>query len=96
MNVVGFLQGRDPELNQECVVLGAHLDHLGKIGRMIFPGANDNASGVAVVLEVAEAFVESQIRPRRSVVFIAFTGEEIGLVGARHFIENLLIVKRGL
>ena len=90
-NVVGVLKGSDPALRDECVVIGAHYDHLGygDIGAMggepgeIFYGADDNASGAAAVLEAAAAFGATPIRPRRTLVFVAFTGEEIGLYGSR-------------
>jgi len=83
MNVVGILPGCDPDLKDECLVLGAHLDHVGTLaGEACYHGANDNASGAAAVVETAEAFVQGGVRPRRSVVFVLFTGEEQGLIGS--------------
>ena len=86
-NVVGLLPGSDPALAEEVVVLGAHLDHLGTDARgRIACGADDNASGVAAMLEVAQALAEA--RPRRSVLVCAFSGEEDGLLGSRAFCED--------
>lgn len=97
-NVIAFLPGRDEKLKHEYVVVGAHYDHVGlgewgsrwgKRGRgKIHNGANDNGSGVAAVLEVAEAAAGLARRPRRSIVFVFFTAEERGLAGSRHFISN--------
>lgn len=88
-NLIGFLPGRDLALRHEVVVVSAHYDHLGKSGDDIYPGANDNASGVAVLLELARLTV--QARPRRSVAFIAFSGEEAGLLGSKYFVQNPLV-----
>ncbi|MEZ4389098.1 MAG: M20/M25/M40 family metallo-hydrolase [Candidatus Krumholzibacteriia bacterium] len=88
-NVVARLPGRDPLLKDEVLVIGAHLDHVGRQGPYLyFPGANDNASGAAAVLRLAEAFSSAQVRPRRSVVFVLFAGEESGLVGARYYVGH--------
>lgn len=88
-NVVAVLRGRDPELADQALVIGAHLDHVGRQSPDVyFPGANDNASGAAAVLRLAEAFTRVGVAPRRSVVFVLFAGEESGLVGARYHAEN--------
>jgi hypothetical protein len=88
-NVVGILPGSDPQLRQQALVLGAHLDHVGRQSpEVYFPGANDNASGSAAILRLAEAFTAAGRAPRRSVVFVLFAGEESGLVGARHHAAN--------
>jgi len=88
-NVVGVLRGSDPALRGEYVVLTAHLDHLGVgepvAGDRIYNGAMDNASGVATLLETAEALREAAQRPKRSVIFLAVTGEEAGLLGSEFF-----------
>ena len=90
-NVVAVLPGRDPGLAAEHVVLMGHLDHLGvdpdpRPGEdAIFNGAIDNAAGIATLIEAARHFVRSGRRPRRSVMFIAVTGEERGLLGADYF-----------
>lgn len=90
MNIVGYLPGSDPKLRHEAIVIGAHADHIGQIGDAVFTGANDNASGTAVVMELAEAFVALPQAPKRSIVFMAFTGEEMGLLGSRFAVENPL------
>ncbi|MDO9172917.1 MAG: M20/M25/M40 family metallo-hydrolase [bacterium] len=87
-NVVGILPGTDPELRDECLVIGGHLDHVGRQGEVIWPGANDNASGAASVLALARAFAEGGVLPRRTVVFVLFAGEEQGLNGARWFVTH--------
>jgi hypothetical protein len=89
MNVVGLLEGSDTILRHECVIIGAHLDHVGEqAGEIYFPGANDNASGSAALLEIAKAFVNSGIKPKRSIFFILFSSEEAGLFGAQHYADN--------
>ncbi len=85
-NVVGMVEGSDPVLKNEFVVVGAHLDHLGVRSGQVYNGADDNASGSVGVLEVAEAI--AQAPPRRSVLFVLYTGEERGLLGSRHFVQN--------
>lgn len=89
-NVVGLLRGSDPALSGEYVVLTAHLDHLGVgapvNGDAIYNGAMDNASGIATLIESATAIVGA--RPKRSVLFVAVTGEEKGLLGSRFFARN--------
>jgi hypothetical protein len=90
-NVVAVLPGSDPELAEEALVIGAHLDHVGRQSpEVYFPGANDNASGAAAVLQLAEAFRGMDRAPRRSVVFVLFAGEESGLVGSRFHAEHPL------
>ncbi|MGA0605297.1 M28 family metallopeptidase [Phenylobacterium sp. VNQ135] len=94
-NVAALLEGSDPALKAETVVLSAHLDHEGvrddaKPGEdRIYNGALDNAGGVATTFEVARAFVESGRRPKRSVLFLLVTAEEKGLVGAEYFARNM-------
>jgi len=91
-NVLGVLKGSDPELSKECVVLSAHLDHLGigapRNGHAIYHGAYDNASGVAGMMEIARALATTLPRPRRSILFAAFTGEEKGLLGSDYFAHH--------
>lgn len=93
MNVVALLEGSDPVLKNEYVVIGAHLDHVGSQAGLLFPGANDNASGSAGVLEIAKAFVSDKVRPKRSIIFVLFASEEQGLFGSKHFVENLKVPK---
>jgi len=88
-NVVAYLQGSDPHLRDEFVILGAHLDGCGRHLGILFAGADDNASGSAVVMELARAFSVARIRPRRSILFVLFGGEEMGLLGANHFAQHL-------
>ena len=87
-NVLGLLEGSDPLLKNEVIMLSAHLDHLGimpgRTGDSIANGAMDNAAGVATMLEAARAFVDSGKRPKRSILFVALTGEEKGLFGSEY------------
>jgi hypothetical protein len=97
-NVVGILKGSDPVLSKECVIIGAHYDHLGygDVGTRgggageIFYGADDNGSGTVGVMEVAEAFGALPFRPRRSIVFVCFAAEEVGLYGSKAYASNPL------
>jgi len=95
-NVVGYLEGTDPSLKKEIVVVGAHYDHVGtqKTGQpgedLIFNGADDNASGTTALLAVAAAFGHSPVKPKRSVLLMAFAAEERGLLGSRSYVENPL------
>src|SRR5690242_4543528 len=94
-NVIGILPGRDPVLRNQTVILGAHYDHLGlggfgsldpdSTGR-VHNGADDNASGVAAVIQVAARLAASP--PARTVVFIAFSGEELGLLGSAYYVKQ--------
>ncbi|MBU1024089.1 M20/M25/M40 family metallo-hydrolase, partial [bacterium] len=93
-NVVGLLEGSHARLKNEYIVLGAHMDHVGTQGNdIMFPGANDNASGIASLLEIIDAFHSVGLRPRRSIIFVAFTGEEMGLKGSSYFVDHLPISK---
>src|SRR5580658_9587654 len=83
-NIVAKLEGSDPALKREYVLLSAHLDHLG-VGKSVFNGAMDDASGVASVLEIAKSFTQNRERPKRSMLFVIFTGEEKGLLGSGYF-----------
>ena len=85
-NVVGLIPGSDPALNHAPVILGAHYDHLGTDGGIHY-GADDNASGVSILLEVA-AKLSRAFTPSRPILFVAFSGEEIGLLGSTYFVEN--------
>src|SRR5262249_1514447 len=77
-------RGPDPTLRDQWIILAAHFDHLGIRGGKLYPGADDNASGVAMMLEVARSLAKSPARPRRSVMFIGFDLEENGLFGSRY------------
>lgn len=90
-NVLGLVEGTDPRLKQEYVVVTAHYDHLGKRGESVYFGADDNASGTSTVLEVCQAFVAAKnagVGPKRSVLFMWVSGEEKGLLGSQYYSEN--------
>ena len=87
-NVGARLVGSDPLRRDEWIILSAHYDHLGVRGGVLYPGADDNASGVAMMLEVARALVQAPERPKRSVMFVGFDLEEVGLFGSRYFVEH--------
>ena len=91
-NVVGMLEGSDPALKDEYIVLSAHMDHVGigapVNGDSIYNGADDDASGTAAVLELAEALSQPGARPKRSVLFLTVSGEEHGLWGSAWFSEH--------
>jgi hypothetical protein len=86
-NVIGMIRGSDPELSSEAIIIGAHLDHMGKCYEII-RGANDNASAVAVMMGVAKALAMNKIPLKRTVLFIAFGSEEQALLGSRKYINN--------
>lgn len=88
-NVIGLLQGTDPELKEEIIAIGAHYDHLGfKNDSTIYNGADDNASGTVGVMEIAWAFTHAEIKPLRSILFCTWAGEEKGLFGSRYYADN--------
>ena len=97
-NVVGILDGSDERLKNEAIIVGAHFDHLGYGGEgsgslspslhAIHNGADDNASGTAAMLELAQAFTSRPFSMKRSLVFIAFSGEELGLLGSAYYVKN--------
>jgi Zn-dependent M28 family amino/carboxypeptidase len=90
-NVVGVLEGSDPKLKDQYVIVSAHYDHLGVVqGRTQF-GADDNASGVAALLEIARAFAENPVKPKRSILFISFDSEEAGLLGSFYYGRHPLL-----
>jgi len=87
-NVGAKLVGSDPRLKDEWVIVAAHFDHLGVRNGVLYPGADDNASAVAMMLEVARCLVESPEKPRRSVMLIGYDLEERGLIGSKFFVEH--------
>lgn len=99
-NVAGMIEGSDPALKAETIVLSAHLDHVGVgnevNGDKIYNGAMDNAVGIASMIEVAHAFKHSGAKPKRSIMFLAVTAEEKGLVGADYFANNPTVPKANL
>ncbi|MFC1707427.1 M20/M25/M40 family metallo-hydrolase, partial [Planctomycetota bacterium] len=100
-NVVGLVKGRNRQRRADTVIIGAHYDHVGRgeqgsmagpAGRnQIHNGADDNASGVSAVLELAQAFRQSRLKPKRSLLFILFTGEEWNNVGSRYYVEHPVV-----
>jgi aminopeptidase YwaD len=97
-NVGGFIEGNDPELKNEWIIIGAHYDHLGMGGEgslyrgdepQIHNGADDNASGTTGVLELAEKFASQKDQVKRSIAFFTFSGEELGLLGSNYLVNNL-------
>lgn len=91
-NIVGFIEGNDPALKKEWIILGAHYDHIGTIsplnGDPIANGANDNAAGTTAVLSLAKYFGQSKSN-KRSVMFVLFSAEEKGLLGSKHFAKRI-------
>jgi len=90
-NVVAVLEGSDPKLKDECVVFMAHYDHLGvDENGEVYNGADDNGSGTVTIMEIAEAFSKLDKKPKRSIIFLWVTGEEIGLLGSNYYTEHPL------
>jgi len=87
-NVIGYIEGSDPKLKDEYVIIGAHLDHLGTFDQYVYNGADDNGSGSVGVLNAALAFATNPQKPKRTVVFCLWTGEEEGLLGSRYYTMN--------
>jgi Peptidase family M28/PDZ domain len=97
-NVIGVLEGSDTKLKNEAIIIGAHYDHLGRGGEgslaprsgEIHHGADDNASGTAGVLELARVLTQQRPRPKRTIIFMAFSGEEEGLLGSNYYVNHPL------
>lgn len=89
-NVAGYIEGSDPVLKNEIVVFSGHYDHIGASGSKINTGADDDASGCAALLSMAEAFQSLQKKPLRSILFLWVSGEEIGLYGSKSYVDNPL------
>ena len=102
-NVVGYIEGSDEKLKNEFIVIGAHYDHWGWGGKnsgskkkdtiAIHNGADDNASGVSALLCIAEELSKAAVKPKRSIIFISFSGEEEGLLGSKYFVAHLPVEK---
>ncbi|MEL1240764.1 M20/M25/M40 family metallo-hydrolase [Flavobacterium flavipallidum] len=98
-NVVGYIEGSDSQLKNEYIVIGAHYDHWGwgginsgskkKDTVAIHNGADDNASGVSALLCILEQVTKAKVKPKRSIIFVSFSGEEEGLLGSKYFIKHL-------
>ncbi len=84
-NVIAIVPGTDSTLNNEYITVGAHLDHLGKFKDHVYNGANDNASGCVIILEAAKTIALNP--PKRPVLFVLYTAEELGMVGSKHFVR---------
>lgn len=97
-NIAGIIEGSDPVLKNEYIILGAHLDHVGGQGdgEIYFPGANDNASGSAAVLEIGRTLSKLENKPKRSIIIVLFASEELGLNGSTFFANNLNIPKENI
>ncbi len=88
-NVVGMVEGSDPTLKAEYVGVGGHLDHLGvNADGVVYPGADDDGSGSTAVMLIAKAVAENPVKPKRSVVFMTFFGEEMGLLGSKYLVDH--------
>ncbi|MCA9421140.1 MAG: M28 family peptidase, partial [Nitrospira sp.] len=87
-NVIGMLPGRDQELGKELILIGAHRDHFGQQAGLLFPGADDNASGTSVMLELTRMLSQSATSPKRTVLFASFDGEERGLLGSMLYVSH--------
>lgn len=102
-NVFGYIEGSDPNLKNEYIVIGAHYDHWGwggpgsgskkKEAFAIHNGADDNASGVSALLCILEEVSKQNFKPKRSIIFISFSGEEEGLLGSKYFVNHLPVAK---
>ena len=91
MNVIGLLRGQDSKLKEEYILMGGHLDHLGiGLDGFVYNGADDNAASAATVLETARVLRASGFKPARTIVFCSWAGEEMGLVGSRHYVDHPL------
>ena len=90
-NVVGLIEGSDPVLKNEVVAVGSHLDHMGTDGTTVWYGADDDGSGSTALIQVAKAFATNSTKPKRSVLFLAFCGEEMGLIGSAYYVQNPII-----
>jgi Zn-dependent M28 family amino/carboxypeptidase len=87
-NVLGLIEGSNPNLKGDVMVIGAHYDHDGESNGQIWYGADDNGSGTSALLELAEAFGSGTARPARSILLCAFTGEEKGMLGSRYYVNH--------
>ncbi len=87
-NVIAKITGTDRRLRSEYVITGGHLDHLGVRNGLVYNGADDNATGSCTVMEIARAFAEGGFRPRRTLIFCAWCGEELGLIGSNYYVAN--------
>ncbi|RPJ84786.1 MAG: M20/M25/M40 family metallo-hydrolase, partial [Acidobacteria bacterium] len=87
-NVLGMIEGSDPKLKDEYFVIGAHFDHNGRWEDYIWNGADDNGSGSIGVVAIAKAMASNPVKPKRTIIFALWTGEERGLLGSRYYVRN--------
>ncbi|KPK77689.1 MAG: hypothetical protein AMJ79_02495 [Phycisphaerae bacterium SM23_30] len=87
-NVIAKIEGTDPQLKDQYVIMGGHMDHLGVRNGLVYNGADDNASGTAVTMEVARVLNEANFRPKRTIIFCCWCGEELGLIGSTYYTNN--------
>jgi Zn-dependent M28 family amino/carboxypeptidase len=90
-NVVGLLEGSDPQLKQQTIIVTAHHDHMGEINGHIYHGADDNGSGTAAVMRIAQAFIRGGVRPKRSILFLVYDGEERIFLGSYYYMTHPLV-----
>ncbi|MBN2182450.1 MAG: M20/M25/M40 family metallo-hydrolase [Sedimentisphaerales bacterium] len=87
-NVLAKIEGTDPNLKDQYIIMGGHMDHLGVRNGLVYNGADDNASGTAVVMEVARVLSQSDFKPKRTIIFCCWCGEELGLLGSIYYTDN--------
>lgn len=90
-NVIGYIEGTDKKLKKEVIILSAHYDHIGTKDGVVFNGADDDASGVITLLGIAKRLNEKKLNNKRSLLFIAYSGEELGLFGSKYYAQNPII-----
>jgi Peptidase family M28/PA domain len=90
-NVVGLLEGSDPQLKAQTIIVTAHHDHMGEMNGHIYHGADDNGSGTAAVMRIAQAFVQGSVRPKRSILFMVYDGEERIFLGSYYYMTHPIV-----
>lgn len=90
-NVVGLLEGSDPQLKGQTIIVTAHHDHMGEVNGHIYHGADDNGSGTAAVMRIAQAFVEGGVHPKRSILFLVYDGEERIFLGSYYYMTHPIV-----
>jgi len=92
-NVIGMIEGTDPKLKEEVIIIGGHLDAVGNAGGLLVAGGYDNASGIADIMAAAKALAQSGIKLKRTIVFLLIGGEEVGLLGSKYYTRNPVFPK---
>jgi Zn-dependent M28 family amino/carboxypeptidase len=99
-NIIGFIEGADPKLKNEYIILSAHFDHIGvrrnSMQDSIYNGADDNAAGTCALIGIARTLKKSGLKPGRSIIFAAFSGEESGMRGSRYFVSHSPILLKNI